>query len=235
MAYILDGVIVLIVVLTVALGYRRGFIRSMVQLVGLVAAFMLAFSFSETLSTYVYDAFISEPLRETVTQTLQTDVSSTASEQLDSALETLPPFLSEALRENEQANAALESLGAQVDASAAQLAEMLVTNVIRPLAVALLRFVLFLVLVVLLLLAVKLLTALLKPITKLPVIRQADGALGAVIGLLKSLLFVLIAVTVMQLLASTDTLITAEQVQDSLLVSWLAQNNPVAGQLSFLM
>ena len=235
MAYILDGVIILILVLAIAFGYRRGFIRSIVQLIGLVAAFFLAFSFSETLSTYVYDTFISESLCETVTQSLQTDVSSTAAEQLDTALEKLPPFLSETLRDNEQTQSALESLGAQVDASAAQLAQMLVNNVIRPLAVALLRFLLFIVLVLLLLLAVKLLARVIKPITKLPVIRQADGTLGAFVGLLKGVLFIIIAVTVMQLLASTGTLITNEQVQDSLIVSWLAQNNPVAEQLSFLL
>ena len=101
-------------------------------------------------------------------------------------------------------------------------------DVIRPLAIGLFCVVLFIILVILLLVLVKLLTALIKPVSKLPVIRQADGLLGAAIGLAKAVLFVLIAVSVMQLLASSGKLITMEQLQDTLLASWVAQHSPIS-------
>ena len=54
MAYILDGVLILILVVTIALGYHRGFIRSIVQLVGLVAAIVVASSLSASLAPMIY-------------------------------------------------------------------------------------------------------------------------------------------------------------------------------------
>ena len=231
MAYVLDGVVILIMVLAIAFGYRRGFIRSIVQLVGLVAAFLLAFSFSETVSPYVYDSFINESLHETVSQALQAEGSSTAADRLDAAVEKLPAVVGDMISGNPQAQNMIESLGEKADATAAQLADTLVTDIIRPIVVAVLRFVAFLVLFFVLLLLVKLLSGLVKPITKLPLIRQADGLLGACVGVLKGALFVVIAVTVMQLLASTDTLITNQQIGDSLIVSRLAELNPVGTDL----
>lgn len=228
MAYILDGVLLLIVIVTVALGYHRGFIRSVVQLVGLIAAVVIASSLSGSLSTLVYDSFVSEPLQNKVVEAVENAGSSAASERLDSALDSLPLFLVNAINQNDQATQALDQLQNTVTDSATALAKTLVNNVIRPLAIGLFRVVLFILLVILLLVVVKLLTALIKPVTKLPVIRQADGLLGAAIGLLKAILFVLIAVSVMQLLASSGKLITMEQLQETLLASWVAQNSPIS-------
>ncbi len=228
MAYILDGVLLLIVIVTVALGYRRGFIRSVVQLVGLIAAVVIASSLSGSLSTLVYDSFVSEPLQNKVVEAVENAGSGVASERLDSALESLPPFLVNAINQNDQATQALDDLQNTVVDSTTSLAKTLVNTVIRPLAIGLFRVVIFIVLVVLLLLVVKLLTALIKPVTKLPVIRQADGLLGAAIGLVKAVLFVLIAVSVMQLLASSGKLITMEQLEETLLTSWVAKNSPIS-------
>ena len=232
MTYILDGAIILILVVAIALGYRRGFVRSVVQLAGLIAAFVLAFSLSATLAGLAFDNFASEPLQESITQALQENVSSSASEQVQTALDALPEFLVNALNANETAQAALDGLSKQVNDSAPALAETVVVDILRPLAVALLRFLLFLLLFLGLMIVVKLVTKLIKPLTKLPVIRQADGALGAVIGLAKGVLFVLVAVTVMQLLAPSDILLSADDLNNSFLVSWIAAHNPIAAGLS---
>lgn len=228
MAYILDGILLLIVIVTVALGYHRGFIRSVVQLVGLIAAVVIASSLSASLSTLVYDSFVSEPLQNKVVEAVENAGSGVASERLDSALESLPPFLVNAINQNDQASQTLDQLQNTVTDSATAMAKTLVTNVVRPLAIGLFRVVLFIILVILLLILVKLLTKLIKPLTKLPVIRQADGLLGGAVGLLKAVLFVVIAVSVMQLLASSGKLITMEQFQDTILVSWVAQNSPIS-------
>lgn len=228
MAYILDGVLILILVVTIALGYHRGFIRSIVQLVGLVAAIVVASSLSASLAPMIYDSFVSEPLQQTIVEAVENSGSAAMSEQLEGALNSLPDFLVNAINQNDQATQALDQMQSTVIDSTVVLAEALVTKVIRPLAIGLFRVVLFIVLVLLLLLVVKLLTALLKPIRKLPVIRQADGLLGAAVGLLKAIVFVLIAVSVMQLLASSGKLITTAQLDETLLASWVAQNSPLS-------
>ncbi|MBQ6830401.1 MAG: CvpA family protein [Clostridia bacterium] len=228
MAYILDGILLLIVVVTVALGYHRGFIRSVVQLVGLIAAVVIASSLSASVSTMVYDSFVSEPLQNKVVEAVENAGSGLASERLDSALESLPPFLVNAINQNDQATQALDQLQNTVVDSTTALAQAFVTNVIRPLAIGLFRVVAFILLVILLLLLVKLLTKLIKPVTKLPVIRQADGLLGGAIGLVKAVFFVFIAVSVMQLLASSGKLVTMNDLQETFLASWIAQNSPIS-------
>lgn len=232
MAYILDGILILILVIAVAAGYHRGFIRSIVQLVGLVAALVVAFSLSASLSAWIFDSFASEPLQEAIVTTLEEDVSSTAAEQLDKIVDALPDFIANAVNADSAAQQALDGLTAQVNASAPALAQSVVTDVVRPLAVALLRFVLFILLFVILMVVVKLLTKVIKPLTKLPVIRQADGALGAVVGAVKGIIFVIIAATVMQLLATYGTLITTQQLEDTYVAGWVVENNPVAAGLN---
>ncbi|MBR2337975.1 MAG: CvpA family protein [Clostridia bacterium] len=232
MAYILDGAIILILIVSVALGYRRGFIRSVVQLVGLIAAFVLAFSFSATLAGVVFDKFASQPLQESIAEALQENATSSASEQVETVLDALPEFLVNTLHADEAAKAALDGLSQKMNESAPALAETVVVDILRPLAVALLRFVLFLLLFLVLMIAVKLITKLIKPITKLPLIRQTDGLLGAAVGLLKGVLFILVAVTIMQLLAPSEILIKPEDLSGSFLANWIAEHNPIAAGLS---
>lgn len=232
MAYILDGIIVVILIVMVALGHHRGFLRSVVQLVGLIAAFVVAFSLSAGLSAWIFDEHISEPLQETLVSALEEDVTSTAEEQVTLVVEALPDFLANVLNAEDMAEKAVEAMNKAVDDSATSLAETVVVNVLRPVTVALFRFVLFILLFIVLMVVVKLLTNLIKPLTNLPVIHQADGALGAAVGLVKGILFVLVAVTVMQLLASSGTWITTEQLNSSWIAGWVAEHNPVGAGLN---
>ncbi len=233
MAYILDGILVLLLIVAVAAGYHRGFIRSIVQLVGLVAAVVVAFSLSASLSQWIFDGFISEPLQETIVTALEENVSSTAAEQLENVVDALPDFIANAVNADAAAQQALDNLTTQVNASAPTLANAVVTDVVRPVAVALLRFVLFIILFVVLMVVVKLLTKIIKPLTKLPVIRQADGLLGAVVGAVKGVLFVIIAATVMQLLVTYGVL-TAEAVDNSMVADWVIAHNPIASGLPLI-
>lgn len=230
MAYILDGILILLLVVAIATGYHRGFIRSIVQLVGLIAAVVVAFSLSASLSEWIFDGFVSEPLQETIVTALEENVSSTAAEQLDNVVDALPDFIANAVNADAAAQQTLDNLTNQVNASAPTLAKSVVTDVVRPLAIALLRFVLFILLFVVLMVVVKLLTKIIKPLTKLPVIRQADGLLGAVVGAVKGVLFVIVAATVMQLLITYGVL-AADAAENSLVTKWVLANNPIASGL----
>ncbi len=225
MQYVLDAVVILIPVICIFLGYRRGFVRTILQLVGTVAAFVVAMTVSPMLATFTFDSFVSQPLTETIVTTLQESDTTSLEEQIDGALEQLPEALVEVLHADEAAQAALEQLKTQVDESAPAVAETLVTTVIRPLAVSLINFLLFIILFILLLIVVKLVLTLIKPVTKLPLVRQVDQTLGGVTGLLKGVVFALALVTVMQLFFAAD-------LNQTVVALWLSQHNPVAGMLS---
>lgn len=225
MQYVLDGVILLIPIVCIILGYRRGFVRSVIQLVGAVAAFVIAMTVGSTLATMTFDGVISEPLQETMVKVLQESDTATVEEQIDAALAQLPKAVTDMLHADEAAKQALNQLKQQVDESAPAVAETLVTTVIRPLAVSLIHFLLFILLFILLTIVVKFIVAAVKPVTKLPLIHQVDGLLGAGVGLLKGAVFALVAVTVMQLFMQ-------EWLSQTAIASWLAENNPVKGILS---
>lgn len=231
MSWILDGIIVLLLVIAVVLGYKRGFITTAVQLAGYVFAFLIAMSLSTTVAEFTYDHFIGEKITESVSVAFSDNTGSTVSEKVEGMLETLPAFLQTALSENEEVQNALTNIENKTENTITAVTETVVEQILRPVVVALLRFVIFLILFLILLLVVKLLSKLVKPLAKLPLIRQIDGLLGIVLGAVNGCVFSIVAVTVMQLIitaGSTTGPFTAENLQNSLLASWIADMNPLA-------
>ncbi len=235
MAYILDLIIVAVVGITVFLGYRRGFIRTIIQLVGCVVAFALALSLSATVSNYIYDDLLRDGLHEKIetvwNDTVVEGAADTMTEQVESVLETLPSFLTATLDTDDLVDGIQASVG-NADTGTA-VADYLVDEMLRPLLVAVLRFIAFLILYLVLMLLIRLLEKLITPLIKLPLIRQTDGALGAIIGLLKGIVFALVAVTIMQLIAASATTgpCTQENLENSVLAGWLAEINPISSVL----
>lgn len=231
MAYIFDLVLILILVITIWLGCRRGFIRTMIQLVGCLAAFVIALTLSGTVAEYTFDTFISTQLQQGILDTLEENAVGSVSEQLDAAIESLPDVLQGFVSSQIDTEQIEQTLGDTVSNSASGLAEVLVVKLVRPLAVSILRFILFLILFILLMVVVSLIGKLIRPVAKLPLIKQADNALGAVLGALKGILYVLIVVTVVQLIVSAglqEGVFTQENLDNSLLTSWVAEHNPIA-------
>lgn len=117
---------------------------------------------------------------------IQTADTATAAESLQQALEELPGPISNALAQYigtpEQIVSGIQG---SLDSSAEAVASTVVRSVIRPVAVALLRFLVFFVLFILLMIVVGLVARLVNGLFKAPVLKQVNGALGAVIGLIQ--------------------------------------------------
>ncbi len=236
MSWILDGIVVLLLVIAVILGYKRGFISTAVQLAGYIFAFLIALSLSATVAEFTYDRFIGEKITESVSAAFSENTGSSVSEKVDSMLDTLPAFLQTALSENEDVQNALSTIDDKTENTITAVTETVVKQILRPVVVALLRFVVFIILFLLLLLVVKLLSKLVKPLAKLPLIRQVDGILGVVLGAVNGCILSIVAVTVMQLIitaGSTTGPFTAENLQNSVLASWIADINPLALIIKF--
>ncbi len=236
MSWILDGIVVLVVGISLFLGYRRGFIRTAVQLLGYVAAFLIALSLSAGIADFTYDRFIGNAVRESIETSFSENAGGSVSEKVEDAIATLPKFVQTALAENEDVQNVLSTVDEKTENTIDAVTEMVVEQIVRPIAVALLRFISFLILFLVLLLVVSLLGKLLKPITKLPLIHQVDATLGLALGLVKGCILAFVVVTVMQLIATSGTAtgpVTLENMENSLLVGWLSQINPLASILKF--
>ncbi len=227
MTYILDGIVLLIVVLTVVLGYRRGFLKSLIQFVGCIAAFVLAFTLSAPVSNFVFDNFVANGLEKTLSETVVNNVDSAPAE----LLEGLPQPILAFLGNNAQLQTALDNLEGSAITTAESMVDTLMSVVVRPVMVWIIQFVAFILLFIVLSFVAKVLAKLVRPITKLPLLHQADGGLGAVLGLIKGAVFAIAFVSVVQLIAATassDALITQDMINNSILVRWIAEINPIA-------
>ncbi len=236
MSYILDAIVVAIIVITAIIGYRRGFIRTIIQLAGCIVAFILALSLSNTVSTMVYDGVLRDGLHEKIetiwSETVVDGAAQSLTEQTESVLEALPDFVQTVFDAETITQGIRDSVGNDQTGSA--VADYLADELLRPVMVAVIRFVAFLLLFMILMIVIRLLEKLLKPITKMPLIRQADGTLGVIVGLAKGILFALVAVTVIQLIATGATTgpFTQENLDNSLVAGWLADINPLSAVLN---
>lgn len=230
MAYILDAIVLAVAVTCVFLGYRRGFVRTMIQLVGCLAAIFLAYTFSDTVATFVYDDIMRDGLHRGIVETWDESVANgaqTITEQVDAVVETLPKFVQKVIDTD-----ALSTL--TQSSTSTHVADYVVDTLIRPTMLVVLRFVAFILLFILLSFLIKLLEKLLKPITKIPLIRQADGVLGTLLGLVKGAILVIVAVTLMQLIAIGAPFgpFTNENLEKSVIAGRVAEINPLSTALN---
>lgn len=230
MALILDIIAVVIVAITVYLGYRRGFLRSLIQFIGCVAAFIIALTFSKPIATFTFDSFLANGIQTKLSETVgSVSEIPTSFEQMETLLEDLPGPIVSVLENNVNLQESLENLSTSVADTTESFVQVLMDTIIRPVAVSLIQFIVFILLFIILLFVVRLIARLIKPITKLPLLHQADGALGAVLGLIKGAIFVLALVSVLQVVAATAQggWITQATLEETVVVKWIAGMNPI--------
>ncbi len=239
MAYILDGAAILVVLLAVFIGYRRGFVRSLIQLVGLVAAVIVAAALSTGIASLIFDQFVSEGLTQTVASKIQTTDTAAAAQSVQQALEELPgPVYNALVQYVGTPEEIVSGIQGSLEGGAETVASTVVRLVIRPVAVALLRFLVFFILFILLMIVVGLVARLVNGFFKAPVLKQINGTLGAVIGLVQGILFLFVAVTVVQMAAasaSADAVLSSDDVDNAILVGFIAEHNPITGALESAM
>lgn len=233
MAYILDGVVILIFLLAVIIGYKRGFFQSAIQLVGCIAAVLVAFSLSAPLAAGIYDQFISDRMQKMMVGEITKNSSASVDAKLDQILKDLPDSVTNMLSafhlgtSKEIAN----KLSASVSDTAAVLAEKIDNQIVRPVIVAVLRMLCGIVLFIVLMILLSILAKAIGRIFRLPVLRQMDGLLGAVFGAVQGVVLVFVAVTIISLIADTSdskAKLTRAVVSHTVVVSTVENINPVS-------
>lgn len=242
MTYVLDIVVLVIFVAAVFLGFKRGLLKSVIGVVGFLAALMVAFMLSETLTPWAYDTFVKTPT-ETAIQTAVGDTASNASASLEQNLqkaeEELPALVKGMMEKSKVSLTDLsQKMEGGVENTATAIAETVTEQVVKPVMLLLIRCILFFALFVLARIAVTLLEKILGGIIKHTPLKSTDKLLGLLLGAVKGLLWVLLAVTVMQFIAgfTTETaLISEKSIEDSAVVSKIAELNPIYSDNNVIM
>jgi len=239
MAYVLDLAVILIFGLMVFIGYKRGVIRSLTRLIGLVAAVVLAISFSGPAANAVYEKYVG-PAVETVVEERIDETSHTGETALrngvESVLEALPTPLLNLLKNNnvgtvEEVMSKVDADGDQSVFNAGELAETLTAQIVQPVAVTVLRLIAFLVILLVAVLLALVLSGLIgKLVEKIPFVNGLNNSLGALFGALEGVALVLVLVAVVQLAASMEAVewLTQEHIDHTILTGPISQFNPVS-------
>ena len=230
MNYVFDGLLVVLAALCVWSGWRRGFVRTVSGLLALIAAVLVAAVFSGPIAKAVYTSAVEPKVTAALEDQIEGEVLPSA-EQLDTALESLPPFVtalleSKELDSGEAILAKVETLDADESA-----AEGITRQVITPIALPLVQLLFSVLLFVVVYIVASIVLRALDVVAKLPLIKQANNFLGLLAGAVTGCLWVMFAVRVLFALALLGVApwLTPAVLEDTTLVSYVATLIPAIG------
>lgn len=227
MHYVLDAIILVILIFFICGGIRRGGIRSLIGLICAVVAVWGANSLSNMVSQGFYSTFLEASLTQQVGSVLQGSSGDDLTIAVEKVLEALPGPISSILVKG-GFDAASFQQGTQW--AAAQATETIMAGISK-IMVNFLSIVFFLILMVLFFVILILIYRfVIRPVLRLPVLRQIDSFLGFFIGVLQCILFLLVATTVLHWVVSamdpTPVIFSRETIDQTFLFHWIYDWNP---------
>ena len=226
MTYVLDGLMIVLIALCVWAGYHRGFVRTVGGLIALIVAVLAATVFSGPLSKSVYTNFVQPQVLTTLEQQIEGEALPSA-EELDTALQSLPPLVTTVLEHEglDSGAAILRKVGETGEPAAETITRKVITPVVLPLIQLLCSVILFALAYILTCIVVRALNV----VTKLPLLKQANNVLGLFAGAINGCLWVLFAVRVLYALALLDVApwLTTALLEDTMLVAPVGALLPV--------
>lgn len=229
MHYILDGILIIILIFFIYGGIRRGGVRSLIGLVGAVAAVWGARALAGLVSQGFYSAFLEGSLTQQVGGTLQSAAGEDLASAVGKVLEALPGPVAGILSQG-GFDAASFQQGTQWAAS--QATETIMAGISK-IMVDFLAIVFFLILLILFFVIFMLIYRfVIRPVLRLPVLRQIDSFIGFFVGILQCILFLLVGMAVLHWIVSsldpTPAIFSRDSIDQTFLFRWVYDWNPAS-------
>lgn len=229
---VIDIILIALLIVSILVGVKKGLLRSAVEFAGFFCAIPLAMLGSKKLAPLIYDQFFHQRLVEnTVTKVEDYGDVSAFITQIQDSLNSLP-FSLDSLGQKIgiDINSTLSSMADGL--STANIAEQYVNSFLKPIIILVCTGVLFLVFFVVVAVLIKVLSFLLKNSHLPHGLKEVNGSLGAVFGLLKGavLVFVLctiLGVTQMGLSLKPEPTKFGSYIESSFLVEKVNSLNPL--------
>lgn len=227
MAYLLDGLILLLFGGMIYLGYRQGLVRTLSGVLSFVLALALTAVLAPPAAEWVYDYGV----HPTVAEQLETHIGqdSPAAEKVDAALAAMPAYIRNRLAvSGVQSGADLLAWMGKTEEETPSI-EWVEQKGIRPFVLPPLKAICSFVLFTVLSLLLNLLFRLLSRMADLPGIQKVNKGMGLVAGVLQGILWVFLVVTLLDwiTLGEMVPLFREELLNTTLLVRWLREVNPL--------
>lgn len=233
---ILDIFFLAFAVLTIFIARKKGFVLTLLDFASFFLAVFLAIPVSGWLAEGVYNTFISQ----SVVTALESQLPSAASSaeiaaQVNAVLSDFPDFVT----------AYASSIGIDISeisrrvsaagASAGSLAQTVEANIVAPIVTAVCKAIIFVILLIIFVILLKIAARLINQFFKLPVLKTLNGTLGAVLGVLKAAVGIVIICSVIGLigeLTAESTPVIQNSVNDSVVAEFVNDHNPIMEYLS---
>lgn len=206
MSWILDALTVGIIAAFAISSYRKGFLNTIVVLLGSLGAMFVSLTYSQPAAEVIYQQFFYEKISAMVAQHLGSFTAADAAafaKSIEDLTGEMPAMLSSALQ---------SQLGIYVgqwyqqlaDSNAATVTAAITDTIIAPVAIGLLRVVVFFIMFSLLMMLVNTIAGLLKTVNHLPLIGVFNELLGGVLGAIQGMLYVFVISAVLWFLISAS-------------------------------
>lgn len=206
MSLVIDAITLAVIVVFALSSFRRGFLNAVVRLAGCILAVVLAMNYSLPLAKGFYQNYLSERVLNLVAQ----NIGSISLSDIDSFTEglsqlsvQLPIGISQAVSSEIEAYSQLW-YEAVMGESKAGISLAIAENVVAPVAVSLLRVMVFFVIFGMLMLLVNTLASILKGVNHLPLIGGINELLGAAFGAAQGCLYIFVAAALLWFLLSAS-------------------------------
>ncbi len=195
MSAILDILVVAVLVFSVVLGWKRGFVKSLLHFAGSLISLVLAVVLAAPIGSFFNDLFIADWLSSSVESKLAEQLAAMG-DSFSSLFENMPEGFSSLIDRFGIGKGDLEEQYVQMAAEnktdaliTEELADYLTASAARAVSCVLAFLIVYIVAFVL----VKLLSRLIDPIFRLPLLHTANALLGALLGFLVAIVFLWVA------------------------------------------
>lgn len=175
MQYAVDVIIVAAVAIFTIVGIKKGFVRSCAEFFGSIISLIAASLLGGKLAEWAYNTFFRSGVTEKITRVI-----SKKGAGVDEIFDSLPNFVVNWMSDNGVNQKYVENAmaGSKNEIASA------VTDVISPVFISLIKIFIVIILFILFMIIVRALAMMLSEICRLPILKQINGLLGGVCGLL---------------------------------------------------
>ena len=232
MSLFLDLVLLAVLVMFVVLGAKKGFIRALLDGFSTLIAGVLAYTFVEPASQYAYDSFVRNLVRNSLSNALNSTTNDFGSvtEKVEILIDKIPESaINFSAKFGFNVDAVADSIIKSRPSDKEVLIDTIMTDIADKIMMPLVETITFIVLLVafvfVLAVVIRLFDSLIK---KIPVVKETDKIFGALLGLLKGVIVIFVACTVLAFIAgSSQDEQFVEIVTSSKILEFVNNNNPL--------
>ena len=227
MGIVLDLIVIAIILIFCLISAKKGFVKTIVEAVGVVAAIILAFTFSSPLAATTYDKIIEPPILNAVSS----ETTESSENAVQNIWDSMPKFIiNNADRLSLDSEGITQSVTEDISQGVETAVKGVSQNVIKPIAVRVLGLIYSVIIFVVLWVIFRFLAKIINKLFSFSLVGKANRILGGIVGIFKgsviALVFCLVISVIVSFTQNGFLIFTPENINDSYIFKLLTEIAP---------